>query len=91
MREIKHKKLAYVLIIIVAILIFLFHLFFLDGNEKFDFIPYTIGSFTVFAICFVKNAGKKAEEWNGSYTGVTHNLSNKDSQNKRKWPINKKR
>ncbi len=84
MREIKHKKLAYVLIIVVAILVFLFHLFFLDGNEKFDFIPYLVGSFTVFSIYFVKNAGKKAEEWNGSYTGTSHSLSNNDIKKKRK-------
>ena len=83
MKEIKHKKLAYALIIIVAILVFIFHLLFLNGIEKFDFIPYTIGSVTVLSIFFVKNAGKNAEEWDGSYTGSANSPLN-DNGNRKK-------
>ena len=60
------------MIIIVAVLVFIFHLLFLSGNEKFDFMPYSIGSLTVLSIYFVKNVGKEAEEWDGSYTGTAN-------------------
>ncbi len=60
----KRKRIAYAVIIIVAIVLLALFILFLGRNEKYDFIPYVLGSCTVFAIYGVKHSGQKPVEWN---------------------------
>lgn len=53
------------IIVLIIIVLFVLYILFLGKNEKYDFIPFVLGSFAVFGIYIVKNVGKEPEEWNG--------------------------
>ncbi len=46
------------IIVLIVIVLFVLYILFLGRNEKYDFIPFVLGSFTVFGIYIVKNLGK---------------------------------
>ncbi len=60
----KRKIIIIAIIIIVALLLLFLHILFLGKNEKYDFVPFVLGSFSVFGIYIVKNIGNKPDEWN---------------------------
>ena len=60
----KRKCIAYAVIIIVSVILLALFIPILGRNEKYDFIPYVLGSCTVFAIYGVKHSGQKPVEWN---------------------------
>ena len=57
----KKKKFFYAVIVLVAVLLFVLFALFLGNNEKYDFIPFVIGSGSVFAIYIVKYSGSKTD------------------------------
>lgn len=64
MKQIKNKNLAYFSVVIVAVLALCCFIFFsgFSKDTKYDYIPYLIGTFSVFTIYIIKNSGKKPDE-----------------------------
>ncbi len=62
----KKKRVLYAVIIFAAIIIFVLYLIFLGYNERYDFIPFVIGSGAVLACYGVKFYGNKPIEWHGN-------------------------
>ncbi len=64
MKQKKNKKFAYFGVVVAAVLAlcgFIFYSAF-SKDMKYDYIPYLIGTFSVFAIYIIKNSGNKPEE-----------------------------
>ncbi len=63
----KKKRIAYLIIILVGMFSFGLFILFLGNDERFDFVPFVIGSAVAFACCGVKYYGNsEAEEWYGN-------------------------
>lgn len=62
----KKKRIAYLIIILVGIVSFGLFILFLGNDERFDFVPFVIGSAVAFACFAVKHTGVKPIEWKGN-------------------------
>lgn len=73
------KSIGVVIIVLVSAVIFSLYIMFLTQNKYCDFIPYALGSFTVFAIYVVKNIGNKPQELNLKDNNENISQSNSNS------------
>lgn len=52
----KHKWLAIIAVILAAAVLVILHTVFLGSNEKFDFVPYIIGTGMALAIIWIRRS-----------------------------------
>ena len=58
-----NKKIAYTIVVLLAIIAFVLFLVFEGKNEQFNYVPFIIGFFSVLGIYLIKNFDKKPDEW----------------------------
>lgn len=61
MKPIKHRKLAYIIVLLLMLLVYILYLhlrFYGFLSEEHDYIPYCIGSLGVSAMFFVRLKGR---------------------------------
>ena len=63
----KKRRIAYLIIMLVGMVAYWLFIWFLGNDERFDFVPFVIGSTVAFACCGIKYSGNsEAEEWHGN-------------------------
>lgn len=57
------KRIAYTIVVLLAIIAFALFLVFEGKNEQFNYVPFIIGFFSFLGIYLIKNYDKKPDEW----------------------------
>lgn len=59
----KNKKIAYLIVVLLAVTAFALFLLFKGKDEQYNYVPFIIGFFSVLGIYLIKNHDKKPDEW----------------------------